>query len=439
MLRTSKLVRLAAQQALKRLPVNVRPLLGIRKGYNPVTLALVLQAYSYLARARPDEAERYRDSVGELVAELGAALVSPGYSGACWGYDFDWQTRFDHFPAFTPTIVATCFVTNALVAAHEATGVAEALPLCVSAVEFVTHDLNRIPGPDDSFCWSYSPLDRQPVLNATAKGARFCAQVAVLADRPELLETARASLSFVAANQSPSGAWPYAVDDPRSWSDNFHTGYVLDSLHEYRTRTGDDSFADSTERGWRYYRDNFFDDDAVPRYYDRAPLPGRRDRCGAVAADPLPLRRRRDGAPCRELVARAPPATRRRVRLPAAPPLRQSDPLHALVDRVDVLRARPRRPGGRDRVKVWIDIDNPPQVQYLLPFKRAFEEAGHTVGRHGARLRDHPRATPRARRRAPRRRARGGHRAAAQGDGRRSARVRADEGCSSAARDPTSS
>jgi predicted glycosyltransferase len=27
-------------------------------------------------------------------------------------------------------------------------------------------------------------------------------------------------------------------------------------------------------------------------------------------------------------------------------------------------------------MRVWIDIDNPPQVQYLLPFKAAFEEAG---------------------------------------------------------------
>ena len=257
---------------LKRLPVNVRPLLGISKGYNPVTLALVLQAYSYLASARSEDGERYRVASAELVTEL-ARLSSPGYSGACWGYDFDWQTRFDHFPAFTPTIVATSFVTNALVAAHESMGLADALPLCVSAVDFVTKDLNRIAGPDDSFCWSYSPLDRQPVLNATAKGARLCAQVAALADRSELLDTARASLRFVAANQLPSGAWPYAVDDPRSWSDNFHTGYVLDSLHEFEARTGDRAFADATERGWRYYRDNFFDDDTVPRYYDRRRYP----------------------------------------------------------------------------------------------------------------------------------------------------------------------
>ena len=40
-------------------------------------------------------------------------------------------------------------------------------------------------------------------------------------------------------------------------------------------------------------------------------------------------------------------------------------------------------------MKVWIDIDNPPQVQYLLPFKRAFEDAGHTAVVDGTRLRHH--------------------------------------------------
>lgn len=27
-------------------------------------------------------------------------------------------------------------------------------------------------------------------------------------------------------------------------------------------------------------------------------------------------------------------------------------------------------------MKVWIDIENPPQVQYLLPFRRAFHDMG---------------------------------------------------------------
>jgi hypothetical protein len=269
---SNKLVRLAAQQTLKRLPVNLRPLLGIHKGYNPVTLALVLQGHAYLARAFPEELERYRDASGVLVAEL-ARLSSSGYSGACWGYDFDWQTRFEYVPAFTPTIVATCFVTNALVAAHESMSIPEALPLCSSAIDFVLNDLNRIPAPDGSFCWSYSPLDRRPVLNATAKGARLCAQVSTLSGRSELLAPARSSLQFVVGHQRSDGAWPYAVDDPRSWSDNFHTGYVLDCLHEYKERTADSTFDVALATGWAYYRDHFFDDGRIPRYYDHRRFP----------------------------------------------------------------------------------------------------------------------------------------------------------------------
>ena len=38
---------------------------------------------------------------------------------------------------------------------------------------------------------------------------------------------------------------------------------------------------------------------------------------------------------------------------------------------------RPMRPNARSRV--WLDIDNPPQVQYLFPFKAAFEACGFDV------------------------------------------------------------
>ena len=51
--RSSKWVRLAAEQALKRSAINLRPLLRIPKGYNPVTLAFVLEACAYRSRCRP--------------------------------------------------------------------------------------------------------------------------------------------------------------------------------------------------------------------------------------------------------------------------------------------------------------------------------------------------------------------------------------------------
>src|SRR6476619_7566287 len=45
--RSSRVIRIAGEQALKRSPINLRPLLRIPKGYNPVTLALVLEASAY--------------------------------------------------------------------------------------------------------------------------------------------------------------------------------------------------------------------------------------------------------------------------------------------------------------------------------------------------------------------------------------------------------
>jgi hypothetical protein len=271
-LRSSRIARRGAQQVLRRIPVNVRPFLGIRKGLSPVTLALVLQAWADLALADPAVQPRYAASAARLVSDL-ERLVSPGWSGACWGYEFDWETRDGGFPAGTPTVVATAFVTNGLVRAYEAFGFENAFALCESATEFVVNDLNRTIEPDGSFCWSYSPLDQMRVLNATAKGSRLLAQVYERTGREELREPAERSLRYVHSHQRPSGSWPYAVADPRTYVDNFHTGYVLDALAEYANRTGDTQFTEAADRGWRYYRERFFDEERIPKYLDTSRYP----------------------------------------------------------------------------------------------------------------------------------------------------------------------
>jgi hypothetical protein len=272
LLRTSHRARWAAQQTLKRVPINLRSLLGIKKGRNPVTLALAAQTCAQLARTRPTDHEKLDQMAGELVNELATAR-SPGYSGACWGYDFDWETRHAHIPAFTPTIVATGIVTNALDVVHCVFANEEATALCESAAQFVMTDLHRTHDDADGFCWSYSPSDNDVVLNATMKGARLCAQVYSATGREELRDAARASTAFVVRHQQPQGGWPYAVGDRRSWSDNFHTAYVLDCLAEYARRTDDATFADATERGWTFYRGRYFERDSIPKYYDDALYP----------------------------------------------------------------------------------------------------------------------------------------------------------------------
>ena len=241
-------------------------------GYNPVTLAFALQGRAYLAAAEPERAGEHRARAEFLLDELDR-LRSRGWSGACWGYDFDWESRYARLPAGTPTVVATGIVTNALFSAWELLGLERAYALCESACAFVLRDLNRTPSGGEPFCWSYSPLDSNAVLNATMKGARLCAQVFSMNGDRELRETAEATVRYVCERQGPAGSWPYSIGDARKWSDNFHTAYVLDCLDEYESRTGDSQFVDTKLAGWRYYRENFFTDDCVPKYFDTSLYP----------------------------------------------------------------------------------------------------------------------------------------------------------------------
>src|SRR5690625_3888713 len=85
-LKSNKLLRFGTQQFVKRFPVNVRPLLLVPKGLNPVSLGLFIQGYAYLSEVFPDKKEEY----GRLIDELTQSLIDTiqdGFSGACWGYD----------------------------------------------------------------------------------------------------------------------------------------------------------------------------------------------------------------------------------------------------------------------------------------------------------------------------------------------------------------
>jgi len=265
-LRSSKWLRIAAEQALKRSAVNLRPLLRIPKGYNPVTLAFVLEGSAYRACVDSQHADAHRTRAAECVAEI-ARLRTPGYSGDCWGYPFAWEARYGRLPAATPTIVATGIVTNSLFVAYRLLQLNDAFEMCKSATRFVVNDLPRTASEDGTFCWGYFPADTQRVLNATMKGARLCAQVFSVTGDDALREQAEQTAAYVARQQREDGSWPYAIDDARKWVDNFHTAYVLDAFDSYEQCTGDGRFRRIKERGWSFYRDNFFIDDRIPKYY----------------------------------------------------------------------------------------------------------------------------------------------------------------------------
>lgn len=271
--RSNKKIRFLSQQFIKRFPINLRPVLGIKKGLNPVTLGLCVQGYAYMLKIFPEKKTEIQSKINFLIDKL-EELIPQGFHGACWGYDFDWEARYATIPAFQPTVVATGIITNALFQYYKETGNNHATKLCESAAEFVLQDLNRTYDSDNkSFCFSYSPFDKQAVFNASMKAVRLLAQVYSVTKKERLKNTACSAALFVMKHQRNDGAWIYSTSKAGSWIDNYHTGYVLDCLNDYQTYTGDNSFSVNLQRGLQFYLKNFFLPNGHPKFYDSNPFP----------------------------------------------------------------------------------------------------------------------------------------------------------------------
>ena len=270
LLKNNKWARLAWLQFFKRSPLNFRPLTGVPKVYNAKAIALFLHGYVLLYRldARDEYLERIRFLAGKLLA-----MQSPGYAGAAWGYPFPWQARAFFQPKGTPTMVATSFAVEALLAAYEIIPEHQWLETALSARDFVLTGLNRSYDADGDFTFSYSPLDHTQVFNAGLLGAKTLALIYRHTGENRLLEYARRVVSFAAKHQRPDGAWPYGTLPYHGWTDSFHTGYNLEAIHEYRKASGDNAFDEIFRRGMDYYLNNFFTPEGIPKYYDNRTYP----------------------------------------------------------------------------------------------------------------------------------------------------------------------
>jgi len=259
LLKNAKLVRFGAQQFVKRFPLNLRPLLMVPKGLNPVTLGLFIQGYTFLIQSSIFKVhkEEYLEKIQFLIEEL-QKLIPTGFHGACWGYDFPWEARYVSIPAYQPTVVATGIITNALFDCYSQTGNELAKSLCLSSGDFVLQDLNRTYD-GEAFCFSYSPFDKQQVFNANMKAARLLAQIYRLSQDDKFKVTAFQPVQYVLRNQNDDGSWFYSKTGKGKWIDNYHTGYILDCLDEYRNCTGDITTSVPIEKGFRFYRSCFIE------------------------------------------------------------------------------------------------------------------------------------------------------------------------------------
>ena len=263
----SRLRRLGGIQVVTRSPLDIRPLVGVRKARNAKGLSLFARAL--LARHRitgsADDAREARVLLDWLIDH-----PAPGFEGLCWGYPYPWQDVGFFAPRDFPNRVVTSFVGQALLDGYETLQDGRYLDAARRAVRFLLEAPKTLFEDDDRRCVSYVP-DRAIdwiVMDVSALAGALTARLGAIDGDDELVREGGRLVRYVVSKQTDDGAWFYA--DPPSAShithDNYHTGFILDAILQYGLSAGSDEFESAYRRGIEFYQQRLFEPDGAARF-----------------------------------------------------------------------------------------------------------------------------------------------------------------------------
>ena len=264
-----RLPRLVLTQALKRSPINIRPLALVPKTQNPKAIGLFLSAFVNLSKVGIADQE----GLVELMIERLVALRSQGVPYWCWGYSFPWQMRQKIVPSGAPNLVCTTFAASALLDAYEQRRDPQCLNMAASAAEYILNDLYWTEG-ESSAGFSY-PLRsiRVLVYNANFLASALFCRVYKHTGEKKFLEPALRAARCSAAKQNADGSWFYGNAQTQGWIDNFHTGFNLCALQSIARYAETTEFDSCIQRGFDFYKAHFFREDGAARYFHNSTYP----------------------------------------------------------------------------------------------------------------------------------------------------------------------
>jgi hypothetical protein len=276
------LLRIVLQQGVRRFPLNLRPILGVRRSRSTKGMGFLAIGFIRLHRLTGEAVwgEHARAALQWLIEN-----ITPDYAGACWGNHFDYQSRSVFEKRLSPSVVWTSHIGHAFLDAFEHFGDPFYLDIAASACEHILKDLGAYQ-EDDARCINYFPTSSHHVHNANTLGASLLARAYAHTRNQDFRDLAMRAMLYTARHQHADGSWDYGEESNLRWVDNFHTAYVLNCFKHYSESTGDAQFDSVMMRGYRYWKSIFFCDDGAPRYYNTRMRP-LDIQCSSQAIDTL--------------------------------------------------------------------------------------------------------------------------------------------------------
>lgn len=279
--RSARLRQLAIQ-VRRRSPADLAPLYGVA----PFTMAKAVACF-LSGHAR----RSFASGVDDASVRTAEALIEAMYSAegclgeGAWGYEFDVQTRWAYYAAGSPNLIATTFVGTSLLEAGLAFAREEWVAGALESAKWIQKNLlGKVEGSRTPV-YRYTPDTARFVHNANLLGAAFVASGGSVVGDEGLIQVALEAAEASVGAQEESGRWAYGVGGGLGWADNFHTAYNLGGLLQLSV-VSPGLFADSVQKGTRYWIEGFFGPNGEPHYYDDRAYP-LDIHSGATAVDVL--------------------------------------------------------------------------------------------------------------------------------------------------------
>lgn len=261
---------LAWVQLHKRLPFNLRPILGIQRKRNPKGIGLFILGLLENYKATGDQT--HLTEAIHLADWLLTQKSDPSvWEHACWGYHFDWNARAFFVPKGKPNIITTIYVSQALYALSEITKQDKYLNPALDSAHFIVKTLYK--ELDGRTYFAYIPDEDAFVHNASLWGAAWVAKIASLTNNTDYKDLALAVATQSIKEQQADGSWVYGARHHHQFIDGFHTGYNLEALQILSDALKINDFDDAITKGLQYYKTHLFEADGTAKYYNTNKYP----------------------------------------------------------------------------------------------------------------------------------------------------------------------
>jgi len=250
----------------------LRTLFSIKKKIHPQSKAVLARAYLASYKKNKDE----KDLHNALTAlEWLKKNPSPGYNKYCWGQPYNWYSR-KLIPAYTPRTTVTSQAANAFLDAYEILNDESYLKVAIDCCNFFIDNLQWKEDEDGFICFSYTSIDDYNIHNASILAAAVLIRTWKHSGIEKFKSFGIKAMNFTIKHQNKDGSWFYWAPPNKIIGkiDNYHTGFVIESLEIIKRYMKDDFKEDSAlDKGLEFFLSHLFKDSQIPKMTHKSIYP----------------------------------------------------------------------------------------------------------------------------------------------------------------------